>query len=146
MPVHPPATLQELRDRLGRPLPQHGEPADRVLDDLVRDAAGGILASTGGRFFGWVIGGSIPAALAADWMAAAWDQNAGLYAAGPAAAVVEEVAGAWLKDLLGLPESASFAFVTGCQMAHTTCLASARHAVLARRGWDVEQQGLWGAP
>src|SRR5262249_31119078 len=96
--------------------------------------------------FGWVIGGVVPSALAADWLTTAWDQNAGLYAAGPAAAVVEEVAGAWLKDILGLPATASFGFVTGCQMAHTTCLAAARHRVLARRGWNVEEQGLCGAP
>ena len=92
------------------------------------------------------MGGSLPAALAADWLTSAWDQNAGIYAAGPAAAVVEEVAGQWLKDMLGLPAHASFAFVTGCQMAHATCLAAARHALLARHGWNVERQGLYGAP
>jgi len=88
----------------------------------------------------------LPAALAADWLTAAWDQNAGLYAAGPAAALAEEIAGKWMKDILGLPPHASFAFTTGCQMAHATCLAAARHAVLEKRGWDVEQQGLSGAP
>jgi len=104
------------------------------------------MTSAGGRFFGWVVGGALPSALAADWLTATWDQNAGLYAAGPAAAIVEEVAGAWLKDIFGLSAHTSFALVTGCQMAHVTGLAAARHALLARRGWDVEQRGLSGAP
>src|SRR5687768_13583007 len=103
-------------------------------------------AMPGGRFYAWVIGGSVPAALAADWMTSAWDQNAGMYSVAPAAAVVEEVCGRWLLELLGLPPKASFALVTGCQMAHVTCLAAARNSVLARHGWDVEQRGLIGAP
>ena len=117
-----------------------------MIAELAADVQGGILGSAGGRFFGWVLGGSLPAALAADWLTAAWDQNAGLYAAGPAAAIVEEVAGAWLKEIFGLPAGVSFALVTGCQMAHVTCLAAARHAVLQKRGWDVEQRGLFSAP
>jgi glutamate/tyrosine decarboxylase-like PLP-dependent enzyme len=88
----------------------------------------------------------VPAALAADWLTSAWDQNAGLYVAGPAASVVEEVAGEWLAELLGLPRGVSFAFVTGTQMAHATALAAARNEVLARAGWDVERDGLAGAP
>jgi glutamate/tyrosine decarboxylase-like PLP-dependent enzyme len=88
----------------------------------------------------------VPAALAADWLASTWDQNAGLYACGPSAAIVEEVVGEWLKELLGIPAGASFALATGCQMAHATCLAAARNAVLADSGWDVEEQGLVGAP
>src|SRR5262249_47490273 len=118
----------------------------QVIDDLVKDVEGGILGCAGGRFYAWVIGGALPSALAADWMTATWDQNAALYACGPAAAIVEEVAGSWLKQLLCLPPDAGFALVSGCQMAHTTCLAAARHSLLARRGWDVEQQGLFGAP
>jgi glutamate/tyrosine decarboxylase-like PLP-dependent enzyme len=145
-PVAAPAGLETLRRALGRPLPERGVPAAQVVDDLVADTAGGLHGSQGGRFFGWVIGGGVPAAMAADWLTTVWDQNACLYASGPAAAVVEEVAGAWLKDLFGLPSEASFAFVTGCQMAHVTCLAAARHAVLRDRGWDVERQGLFGAP
>ena len=140
------ADLQTLRKRLNRPLADESVPPERVIAELVSDVEGGIVASTSGRFFSWVIGGSVPAALAADWLTAAWDQNAALYACGPAAAVVEEVAGEWLKQILGLPTSASFAFVTGCQMAHATCLAAARHALLERRGWDVAQKGLYGAP
>jgi len=93
-----------------------------------------------------VIGGALPAATAADWLTSIWDNNAALHSTGPAAAIVEEVAGSWLKNILGLPEHASFAFVSGCQMANVTCLAAARHAVLARRGWNVEEQGLCEAP
>ncbi len=138
--------LSELQRRFARPLPNEGVDPVTVIDELARDAAGGLLGNAGGRFYGWVIGAGLPAALAADWLTATWDQNAGLYACGPAAAVVEEVCGTWLKDVLGLPASASFALVTGCQMAHVTCLAAARHAVLARAGWDVNRDGLAGAP
>ena len=137
--------LVTLRNRLGKALPNEGVPAEQVVADLVKDVAGGILGSAGGRFFGWVIGGSMPAALAADWLTSAWDQNSGHHSCGPAAAVVEEVSGKWLKEILGLPAHASFALVTGCQMAHVTCLAAARHAILAKQGWDTEQRGLYGA-
>ena len=145
-PVGATASLAELRGRFAVPLADDGADPVTVIEDLARDAEGGLVGSAGGRFFGWVIGGGLPAALAADWLTAAWDQNAGLYACSPVAAVVEEVAGAWLKELLGLPASASFALVTGCQMAHVTCLAAARHAVLARAGWDVNRDGLAGGP
>lgn len=140
------ASLQALRERLAKPLDDHGLPPEQVIDELVRDTAGGLVGCAGGRFFGWVIGGSLPAALAADWMTSAWDQNAASYACAPAEAVVEEVCGAWLKDLLGLPSQASFALTSGCQMAHVTALAAARNALLARRGWNVERDGLAGAP
>ena len=145
-PVGAAATLADLRQRLDRPLPSEGREPWAVIEQLATDAAGGLAASTGGRFFGWVIGGAVPAALAADWLTSTWDQNAGMFAVAPAAAVVEEVCGRWLLELLGLPRSASFALVTGCQMAHVTCLAAARNAVLARQGWDVEERGLFGAP
>ncbi len=138
--------LAALRQQLHKPLGDKPLPADQVICELIKDVEGGILGSAGGRFFAWVIGGSVPAALAADWLTSAWDQNAALYTCSPAAAVVEEIVGVWLKDLLGLPPAASFALVTGCQMAHVTCLAAARHALLARRGWDVERNGLSGAP
>jgi glutamate/tyrosine decarboxylase-like PLP-dependent enzyme len=138
--------VQTLRQQLHKPLADSGLPPEQVITELVRDVSGGLLGSAGGRFFGWVIGGSVPAALAADWLTATWDQNAALYATSPAAAVVEEVAGLWLKDIFGLPAHASFALVSGCQMAHATCLAAARHALLAQREWDVEQRGLYGAP
>jgi glutamate/tyrosine decarboxylase-like PLP-dependent enzyme len=139
-------SLAALRGRLGRALPEHGTDAVQVIDELVDSVAGGLLPSGSGRFFGWVIGGALTAPIAADWLASAWDQNAAIHATSPASAVVEEVCGGWLKDLLGLPPTASFAFVTGCQMAHVTCLAAARHRLLAERGWDVEQRGLPGAP
>ncbi len=145
-PVAAPAGLEDLRRSLGRPLPVRGTPAAQVVDELAADAAGGLHGSQGGRFYGWVIGGGVPAAIGADWLTAVWDQNACLFASGPAAAVAEEIAGAWLKDLFDLPPEASFAFVTGCQMAHVTALAAARHGVLRDRGWDVERQGLAGSP
>jgi glutamate/tyrosine decarboxylase-like PLP-dependent enzyme len=145
-PVAPSVTLDTLRANLTRPLNNEGAPADRVIAELVRDVESGIMGSAGGRFFAWVMGGSVPASLAADWLASAWDQNAVTYQSGPAAAIAEEVAAGWLKEILGLPASASFAFVTGCQMAHVTCLAAARHALLASRDWDVERRGLYGAP
>jgi glutamate/tyrosine decarboxylase-like PLP-dependent enzyme len=140
------ADLKTLRERLARPLGEQGIAAEQVMDDLVADVEGGILGTAGGRFFGWVIGGGIPAAVAADWLTSVWDQNAGLYATAPAAAVAEETAGTWLKEILGLPARASFGLVTGCQMAHATTLAAARHWVLAQHGWDVEEKGLAGGP
>jgi len=145
-PVAATASLQTLRARLALPLNDQGLPAEEVIDDLVAGTAGGMVGSASGRFFGWVIGGSLPAALAADWMTSAWDQNAASYACAPAEAVLEEVCGDWLKELLGLPGQASFALTSGCQMAHVTALAAARHALLERRGWDVERDGLCGAP
>ncbi|HWZ28548.1 MAG TPA: aminotransferase class V-fold PLP-dependent enzyme [Gemmatimonadales bacterium] len=145
-PVGARASVAELQAALGGPLPEEGTDAARVVADLARNADGGIVASAGPRYFGFVIGGSLPAALGADWLTSAWDQNAGIYVTSPAAAVVEDVAAGWLLDLFGLPGTASVGFVTGCQMANATCLAAARHAVLRKAGWDVEQQGLFGAP
>jgi glutamate/tyrosine decarboxylase-like PLP-dependent enzyme len=145
-PVRPEATLEELTATLGGPLPEDGTEPRAVVASLVEHASPGLMATPSGRFFGFVIGGAESASLAADWLTSAWDQNAGLYAAGPAAAVVEEVARGWLAELLGLPAHVSVGFVTGCQMAHVTALAAARHHVLARAGWDVEQQGLAGSP
>ena len=145
-PVWPSASVEELREALGGPLPDGPSDPRSVIEDLAEAAGKGVVAIPSGRYFGFVIGGSVPAALAADWLASTWDQNAGLYACGPSAAVVEEVVGEWLKDLLGIPATASFALVTGCQMAHATCLAAARNDVLARVGWDVERDGLPGSP
>ena len=145
-PVAAQIDLDTLRRQLAKPLEDEGLDPAVVLDELVRDAEPGLLGSAGGRFFGWVVGGALPVALGAEWLTAAWDQNAALHACSPAAAIAEEVAGAWLKQLLRLPETSSFAFVTGCQMAHVTCLAAARHALLGQRGWDVEARGLAGAP
>ncbi len=127
-------------------LPRTGRAPSIVIDELVALVQGGLHASTGGRFFGWVAGGALESALAADWLCSAWDQIAALRVTSPAAADVEAIAGAWMKELLDLPRDASFAFTTGCQLAHFTSLAAARHALLARRGWDVEADGLFGAP
>ncbi|MBN2102601.1 aspartate aminotransferase family protein [bacterium] len=146
VPVSATAGLAGLRQRLDRPLADEGMDATQVIDELVDDVHGGILGSSGGRFFGWVVGGSVPAALAADWLTSTWDQPAALFASGPATAVIEEVCGRWLKELLGLPLNTSFALVTGCSMAHVTCLAAARNALLAKYDWNVERKGLTGAP
>ncbi|HUP87328.1 MAG TPA: pyridoxal-dependent decarboxylase [Acidimicrobiales bacterium] len=145
-PVRAGADAAELRDRLGGPVPEAPIDAGAVIDDLVTASTDGLVAMAGPRYFGFVIGGSLPVAVAADWLTSAWDQNAGLFVGGPAAAIVEEVAGAWMLDLLGVPPTASFAFVTGCQMAHVTALAAARQHVLAATGWDVTTQGLAGSP
>jgi glutamate/tyrosine decarboxylase-like PLP-dependent enzyme len=139
------SNLDTLRARLAKPLTHEGVSPHQVIEELVRDVTGGLLGSAGGRFFGWVIGGALPAAVAADWLTSVWQQNAALYACSPAAAVVEETVGGWLKEILGVPKKASFALVSGCQMAHVTCLAAARHALLAKRDWNVEADGLFGA-
>ncbi len=140
------AALGELRDRLGGTLEARGVPAERIVDELAANVEGGLLDSGGGRFFAWAIGGALPAALASDWLTSAWDQNAAIYATSPALAVIEEVSGEWLKDVLALPKEASFAFVTGCQTAHVTALAAARQKLLSDRGYDVGARGLAGAP
>jgi glutamate/tyrosine decarboxylase-like PLP-dependent enzyme len=145
-PVRPAATIEELRRSLDVPLPDGPSEALEVIEALARDAEPGLTQSGAGRYFGFVIGGALPAALAADWLTSAWDQNAGLALITPSASVAEEVVGRWLKDLLGIPPDASFALVTGCQMAHATALVAARHHVLAARGHDVEVDGLTGAP
>src|SRR5437868_12143365 len=135
--------LQTLRERIHKPLANAGlAPAD-VIRELNAAVAGGLLGSAGGRFFGWVIGGAVPAAVGADWLTSAWQQNSALYACSPAAAIVEETTGKWLKEVLGLPAQASFALVTGCQMAHVTCLTAARHALLRSEERRVGKGGKW---
>ena len=123
--------------------PTQAEEVIRMLDELGSPATMGI---AGPRFFGFVIGGSLPAALGANWLASAWDQNAGLFAATPISALLEEVSLGWLLDALALPAGCGGAFVTGATVANFTALAAARHAVLGRLRWDVESQGLFGAP
>src|SRR5437870_13558127 len=135
-----------MRDALAGPLTEQGEPAEHVVEELARKADPGIVASGGPRFFGFVIGGSVPASVGADWLTSAWDQNAGLFVLSPAAAIVEETVLEWLTDLFELPAGTGMGFVTGGQMANTTCLAAARHQVLARAGWDVAKSGLARAP
>ena len=143
-PVPGRAGLAELRATLGGPLPERPLDTRDVVAELARAAEPGVVASAGGRYFGFVVGGATPAALAADWLTSAWDQNAGLFVLGPAASVVEEVAGAWLAELLGLPAGVSVGLVTGAQMANVTGLAIALREVLGRAGWDLASAGLWG--
>ncbi|HLL55051.1 MAG TPA: pyridoxal-dependent decarboxylase [Myxococcaceae bacterium] len=145
-PVGARATRAQLLQALGGPLPQRGEDPTRALEGFVSAVEPGLSASAGPRYFGFVVGGSLPAAVAADWLTAAWDQNAAFHVHSPAAATVEEVTAGWVLGLLGLPPSASVGFVTGGQMANFTCLAAARNEVLRRVGWDVERDGLIGAP
>lgn len=145
-PVAATASRQQLMSRFGGNLPEHGMPPEEVIRSIAENAEHGLLGSAGGRFFAWVIGGGLESALAADWLVSTWDQNAAVYACSPSSAVIEEVAGAWIKDLLDLPTESSFAFTTGCQMAHMTSLAAARFTVLSELGWNVEEQGLSGAP
>jgi glutamate/tyrosine decarboxylase-like PLP-dependent enzyme len=140
------ASRAELLVALQSPLSQAGEEAGSVIDLLASQAERGAVASGSPRYFGFVIGGTYPVALAADWLAAAWDQNAGIHATSPLSSVIEDVAGAWLLELFDLPREAQAGFVTGCQMSSFTCLAAARHGVLRRAGWDVEADGLCGAP
>ena len=127
-------------------LPEDGDDPRHVIETMVRALEPGLVASQGPRYFGFVTGGSLPVALAADWLTGAWDQNACLQIMSPAAACAESVAAAWLVDLLGLPRGTSVGFTTGATTANFTALAAARHAVLARAGWDVEERGLAGAP
>jgi glutamate/tyrosine decarboxylase-like PLP-dependent enzyme len=135
-----------IRRVLGGPLREHGEDAAAVIDALAAGAEPGLVATPGPRHFGFVIGGALPAALAADWLVSAWDQCAAFHSLSPAMAAIEQIASAWTLELLGLPDSASIGFVTGGQAANTTCLAAARHAVFERAGWNVERDGLIGAP
>jgi len=132
--------------RFAEPLPAGPCEAAEVLKLLDEAGSPGTVANAGGRFFGFVNGGSVPAALAANVLAAAWDQNAALRVMSPVAAVLEDVAMGWIRELLGLPGDAAGALVTGATMANLTCLVAARHALLARSGWDAEAQGLFGAP
>ncbi|UHQ19300.1 aminotransferase class V-fold PLP-dependent enzyme [Lysobacter sp. KIS68-7] len=140
------ASRDELIAALRAPLPPHGEPGEHVIDLLAAQVPRGTTACNSPRYFGFVIGGATPVSLAADWLVSTWDQNAGIYVISPFVAVIEEVAGDWLLDLFDLPRESGVGFVTGCQMANLTCLAAARHGVLRRVGWDVEADGLQGAP
>jgi glutamate/tyrosine decarboxylase-like PLP-dependent enzyme len=140
------ATREELMSALRVPLSQTGEAPASVIDALAAQGERGAIACAGPRYFGFVIGGSIPVALAADWLTSAWDQTPGIYATSPIVSVIEDVAREWLLDLFDLPRESSLGFVTGCQMANFTGLAAARHGVLRRVGWNVEEDGLAGAP
>jgi len=131
---------------LGGPLPEHGSDPNEVLKQLDAAASPATTGMCGGRYFGFVNGGVLPVALAANWLAAAWGQNAALWVMSPAAVELENIALQWVAQILGIPAGSAGAVVTGATMANFCGLAAARHALLARDGWDVERQGLFGAP
>src|SRR5688572_7781700 len=133
-------------DRLRVPLPDAGEDPLQVIERLARDIDPGLVASAGPRYFGFVIGGALPASVAADWLTTAWDQNTATHSLSPAGAAAEEVAGEWMKELLGIPAEASHGLPTGAGLGNTVGMAAARHALLDRVGWDVETRGLYDAP
>lgn len=145
-PVGAAKSFTEVRADFHRPLGQQGRPAGEVIDELVTLAEGGLVSSAGPRYFGFVVGGALPAASAADILAVGWDQNGWNSVLSPTAAAAEDAAGEWLKDLLGIPATASVGFVTGAQAANTVGLTTARHHVLKNVGWDVDTDGLAGAP
>ncbi|MGI5239499.1 pyridoxal phosphate-dependent decarboxylase family protein [Dactylosporangium sp. CA-139066] len=145
-PVPPLTDADALVPAFGGALPDGPTDPAEVVEALARTAEPGLMAMPSGRFYGWVIGGTLPAALGADWLVSAWDQNAAMRYPTPAVAAIEEAAGAWLVDLLGLPAGSDVGFVTGATMANFTGLAAARRHVLARRGWDLDTLGLSGAP
>lgn len=144
--VAPTVTADDLLSAFGGPLPERGADPAAVIDELALTSEPGLMAMPSGRFFGWVIGGALPAALGADWLVSAWDQNTGLRYATPAVVAAEEVAAGWLLELLGLPAHADVGFVTGGTMANFTCLSAARQAQLTKVGWNLDEDGLTGAP
>ncbi len=145
-PVPPQASIDQVTEVLGRDLPDQGTDPDEVVNMLAHACEPGLTAMPSGRFFGFVIGGTHPAGLAVDWLVSAWDQNAGLRRLTPAHSAVEDIAGAWLLDLLGLPDTCAVGFATGATMANFTGLAAGRDAVLRKVGWDVSERGLGGGP
>ena len=146
LPLRPERGYREMVERFDHDLPHQGSPASSVIDELVDTAKPGLNGMVGSRFYGWVTGGSHPVAVAADWLTSAWGQVCGNHHATPAAAAVEEVAARWILEILDLPRESSVGFVTGATAANFVALAAARHALLARQGWDVEANGLFGAP
>ncbi|MDE3135708.1 MAG: aspartate aminotransferase family protein [Acidobacteriota bacterium] len=145
-PVQAIMSTDEMRRLLGGPLPDEGIAPEILTGTLAEAGMTGTVASAGPRYFGFVVGGSLPVAVAADWLVSAWDQNAGIYALSPLNSVIEQITGSWLLELAGLRPTMSFGFVTGGHMANFTGLAAARHRVLRDAGWDVEADGLFGAP
>ena len=145
-PVRPDTDAMTMLGAFDEELPFKGEPPEFVVRTLAERAGPGLMATGSGRFHGWVVGGALPAAVAADWLVSAWDQNAGMTATAPAVCAIEQVTARWILELLGLAPTCSVGFVTGGQMANTVCLAAARHHVLDAHGWDVEAEGLVGAP
>ncbi|MCV0429766.1 MAG: aspartate aminotransferase family protein, partial [Roseibium sp.] len=137
---------REMLQVFGEPLPEEGSKGSDVIRDLARRGAPGLSGMTHPRFFGWVLGGSAPVGVAADWLVSAWGQNAALHASSPTAAAVEEIAANWLLEILDLPREAAVGFVTGGTVGNFTALAAARGAVLSKHGWNADRDGLFGAP
>ena len=146
LPVGVLASRDELISMVNMTLPDEGEPPDIAIQTLIKSAEKGLINSTGSRYFGFVIGGSTPVSVAADWLTSIWDQNAQVYSTSPAASIIEDVVAKWLLDLLALPKEASVGLVTGAQMANFTALTIARNAVLQQFGWDIEVDGLQDSP
>ncbi len=144
--VRPAPSVVQAMGELAGPMPEHSSSANEIVALLDRFASPATVATTGGRFYGFVNGGCVPASMAAGWLAAAWDQNTALRVMSPAGAILEDIALGWARDALGLPAGCGGAIVTGATMANFVGLAAARHALLARAGWDVESDGLFGAP
>lgn len=142
----PAKSYSEMKQIFAEPLPEEGEAGERVVLELAHKAEQGLQMATGPRFFGWVIGGSHPVGVAADWLTSAWGQNTGNHVAAPAASAVETIAAEWLLGLLDLPRESSVGFVTGATVANFVCLAAARGEVLHQRGWNADADGLFGAP
>jgi glutamate/tyrosine decarboxylase-like PLP-dependent enzyme len=140
------ATRADLLSALGGPLPEHGTDAVSALEHMAAAANAGLVATPGPRYFGFVTGGALPVTVAADWLASTWDQNGAMYVMSPTVAVMEDIVSQWLLQLLNLPSQSSIGFVSGAHMANFTCLAAARHEVLHRAGWNVEEDGLQNAP
>ena len=146
LPARPEASVQSLRELFDVELPEQGRDGLEVLNALAAAAEQGLVGNTGPNFFGWVMGASHPVGVAAEWLTTTWGQNAGIYATAPAAAVAELVAARWLLDLLDLPRSSSVGITTGATTASTICLAAGRSEVLHRVGFDLESEGMFGAP
>ncbi len=145
-PVVARASARDLREALGGPFPEAPQDPVAIVNRLADAAVEGTVASQGPRYFGFVVGGSVPAAVAADWLVSTWDQNAGIYVLAPIVSVAEDVASSWIRDVAQLSDDWVTGYVTGCQMANFTCLNVARHHVLEHAGWNVEADGLFGAP
>lgn len=144
--VNPEKNADEIKAALGLELPDGPTDPSLVVEKLADVGEAGLMAMGSGRFFGWVIGGVLPAALAADWLVSTWDQNSGIRVATPTTAATEEIAAKWLLEILGLPSTADVGFPTGGMMANFTGLISARQKVLTDIGWDLDRKGLIGAP
>ncbi|MGH3481541.1 MAG: aspartate aminotransferase family protein, partial [Nocardioidaceae bacterium] len=145
-PVWARKTYEDILERVTQPLQDEPIAPDKVVDELADWVEPGLSATPSGRFYGFVIGGVVPAALGADWLTSVWDQNVGLLSLTPAASAAETVASGWLLDLLGLPAMSAVGYATGGTVANYTCIAAARQAVLDRVGWDVNRHGLVGGP